>query len=293
MYKNGDLPIYIPKPKVCHMEQYHCCKHRQHCRLYPLCSQIQPQTVCKRDCPTCAYDGCSLTPQRRQSEPVYIAGVIQADRIDLDLEGRYWRGHEEHRKQHKKLWYFYNTLWGDYKEKHIASCRKYRQANIEICREKARIRAKIKWRETHPNCGKGRRKYYPECGLDCANCPHPDCILPENWSDQLIAAAKHERDPGYHARYYRANKQKINARSKEYYADNRDRMRRQQKEYYQKPEVKAQFARRSKQYVEAHREQVQAYKKAWYEKNKERINAGRRKKHDVGRSNESPAYREV
>lgn len=92
----SSLPFYLPNPKVCHMAQYQCCKHRLHCRLYSRCAAISLQTVCKRDCPSCTYSGCTMSMERRRETPVYIAGVIQGERLDLDLEGRWLREHTEH-----------------------------------------------------------------------------------------------------------------------------------------------------------------------------------------------------
>lgn len=274
-----ELPVYVPHSRVCHIEQYHCCKYRQHCRLYPVCSQIEIPTVCIRDCPSCSYSGCSLDAILRVQQPVYIGGVIQSDRLDLNIEGQYWKEHAAHKKRHANLWYFYNCLFGEHREKHRISSRKHYKDNLEKCRASARASAKRRYRKLHPNCGQRKpRKYNPPCGEDCGSCPYDDCILPENWRDKLYEAARLERDPDYYRRYYRANEPRIRAYRKQWYKDNRAEIRAKQKAYYQRPEIKAQFAERSKKYAASHREEIKAYKKAWYEKNKEAISAQKKEK---------------
>lgn len=270
-----ELPVYLPNPRICRMEQYHCCKHRQHCRLWSRCSQMQVPTTCPRNCPTCDYNGCSLSPEHRLTIPVYVHGVIQEDRLDLNLGARWSQEQTAHRKRHNRQWYYYNCLFGDLKERHRESNVKYRLANPEKCRESARRY----WRKKHPHKGRAsQRKYYPPCGLKCDACEHPDCILPENWSDQLIAAAKMERDPDYYKRYLAANRERIVSYRKDYYAANRKEIRAKQKSYYQQPGVKSRLAEKRRKYVEENQAKVKAYKKAWYEQNKARINAERRAK---------------
>ena len=279
-----DLPVYVPHGRVCRMEQYHCCKYKQHCRLYSICSQIKLPTVCKRDCPSCSYPGCSLDELSREQFPVYIDGIIQSNRLDLDIEKRYWQEHTAHRKHHARLWYYYNCLFGDQRERHRNSGSKYREANIEKCRASARASAKKRWRKLHPNCGqKPTRKYNPPCGEDCENCPYDDCILPEDWQKKLFAAAKREKDPDYYKRYYRANEPRIRTYRTQYYKDNHSKIRAKQKAYYQRPEIKAQFAERSRKYAANHREEIRAYKKAWYEKNKAAISERRKEQWTISK----------
>ena len=279
MFIPDELPVYVPHSRVCHMEQYHCCKYRQQCRLYSLCSQIALPTVCKKDCPSCSYSGCSLDAVLRVQRPVYVGGVIQSDRLDLNIEGRYWQEHAAHRKRHANLWYFYNCLFGGYREKHRICCHNWYYNNLEKSRASGRESAKKRYRKTHPNCGqKKARKYNPPCGENCESCPYEDCILPEDWRDRLSAAARLEKDPDYYKRYYRANLPRIRAYRQQYYQDNHAKIRAKQKAYYQRPEVKALFAERSKNYVASHREEIKAYKKAWYERNKAIISAQRKEK---------------
>lgn len=97
------LPVYIPHPHICHMAQYECCKRHQDCPLFDKCSSIQKQTVCKRDCPSCSYNGCSLSTEKRQNAPVYVAGVIQENRIELHLETRYFIEQLAHKKGQKHI----------------------------------------------------------------------------------------------------------------------------------------------------------------------------------------------
>lgn len=272
-----ELPVYLPNPKTCHTEQYQCCKYSTHCRLYSACSQIQKTSVCKRDCPVCNYGGCSLSAEQRCSSPVYIAGVIQKDRIELNLERRYWQEHQEHLQRHKKLYYFYNCFFGDYRQLQNARNRNAYHENIEVRREKNRISQK-RQRAKNMNANSNKqRKYTPECQFDCENCKYPDCILPLDWEKRMYAAKRKSEDPEYYARYYRNNREKLRAYGKRYYKENRDKVRAHQKEYYQQPEVKARRAERAKQYAQSHREELKAYKAEWYRKNKDKINAKRRK----------------
>lgn len=222
--------------------------------------------------------------EKRKTSPVYKEKVIQDDRLDLDLERRYWQEHQAHRVQHRKRYYFYNCLFGDLRAKTNKNRRRAYHANIETARERSRQRKRSKAKKS-TFCDDKELKHIPECQLNCANCPYPDCILPDNW-DKNIAQTKWQREnPEYKKQYYEENKEHLIAAMNDYYAKNRDRICKQQRQYRQKPEVKARSTERSKRYRERNIEKIRAYKKAWYQKNKDAYNAQRREKRRSARDN--------
>lgn len=217
-----------------------------------------------------------MSMERRRETPVYIAGVIQGKRLDLDLEGRCLREHAEHLRQHKQRYYYYSCLFGNYREKHNAACRRSYHENPEASRALARVRG-ARYRERHRKPSAPRRKNFPECGLDCDHCIHPDCILPLDFEKQLSKQKRDERDPEYRRRWYEAHREELQEYRRAYYQENRDQIREHQKAYRERPEVKARLAQWNRQYQQENRERLAAYKAAWYQVNKDRINAKRRK----------------
>ena len=267
---NEHLPIYIPKPRVCREHQHQNNKHCAACRLNLICSQIQTQTVCKKDCPSCTYNGCSLTDQQRRTTPVYVSGIIQGERTFIDLKGKYWREQQEHRKKHKKLYYIYNCLWGNTLEKN----RTRSKARYDADPEYWRMKAAEYYRRKHPQQSEDPIPVgatLPECGLNCDCCPYPDCTLPDDWREKEINRIRNRR----------------------FYKNNREKLLEKQKERRSRPEVKAQRAEWDKQYRkkhpekdrekqrryrEKHPEKVREITRAYYQKNKYTINAKRRAK---------------
>lgn len=263
-----ELPIYVPHPKVCHMAQYRCCKSRISCRLYPRCSQIGYQnTVCRQDCPNCTYEGCSLTPQQRQAEPVYVNHVIQTERLNLNLETRRRQEQQAHRKQHCKLWKFYNTLFGDLREKRNQRQRQrywkdpeyYRMLSRKYCR-------KYRYKHRKPPTRCVNPKYLPECGLDCPNCPHEDCILPENWMEKASKERFRQNNPDYYARYYEAHRKEQLEQKKRYYAEHKDEILKKRQAYRQRPEVKARAAAYAQAYYAEHRDEILKQQQSYYQR---------------------------
>ena len=280
-----DLPVYLPNPKVCRMEQYHCCKRHTSCRLYHICSQIQLPNKCRKDCPSCSYDGCTLSTERRLADPVYISCVIQGNRLELDLEGRYWREQHDHRVVHKKEYRRYNFLFGDLKEKNRLWYRTYYYANQERCNEQIRKNYRKRHQPIELKMPDGA--YLPKCGFKCEECTAPDCTLPEDWRLKAL------------------NRQ----RNKKYYDRHREEILEKKRKIRQRPEVKAhraeqnreyqrthrkETAQKSKRWRDAHKDQVREIRRAYYAANKDIINAKRRaKRNGLHRSKENPEHREM
>ncbi len=269
-----ELPIYIPHSKVCHMAQYQCCKRHQDCPLYSRCSQIKFQnTVCCQDCPSCTYEGCSLTAQQRQKQPVYVDHVIQQDRLDLNLEIRYMQEHLNHRKQHKKMWEFYNKLFGDLRERRNQRQRERYWQDPEYHRMLVR---KSYYKHRAPSVRRINPPVLPECGMECFNCPHEDCILPENWLQQSYMADYLRKNPDYFAKYREAHREELREKYRLYYAENKVDVLRRQQERRQKPEVKAQRAAYNKSYRKAHPESAKRKKRKYIDAHRDRVNANKR-----------------
>lgn len=246
-----DLPIYIPHPIICHMEQYNCCKHHQDCRLYDKCSNITKQTVCKRDCTNCTYLGCSLSAENRRIAPVYVAGVIQSNRIELNLDIHYMIEQLEHKREHKKLYHKYNRIFGDLREKNKAKCRAYYYEHRSTILHTRKIQ-----RENNASPLKiPSEQYLPPCGLRCEECVEADCILPENWREKALNLERNKR----------------------YYDAHREMLLEKQKNIRATPHRKMWVKEYDRQYRVTHREQVNAKSKRWREQHPDRARAAQQK----------------
>lgn len=259
-----ELPVYIPNAKVCHMTQYKCCKYHTRCRLYPVCSKMDisiNNDICKRDCPSCDYIGCSLPLEQRQTHPIYINSFIQGERKELNLETRRWREKDEYKKKHRTLYFLYNSLFGDLQERWRERSRQYRQNN----RDKI-LAYQRKWRAAHRS--EKTETILPECKFDCFNCPHEDCVLPDDWKEKALDKKYYEQNKSAIAQRRKAHRQKPEIKAARYEYDKRYR-----KEH---PEN---VRKKQKKYRDLHPEKVREMKRAQWEKHKDEWNALRRRKH--------------
>lgn len=264
------LPVYIPSSHVCHMDQYHCCKHRSHCRLYPICSQIQQPTVCQRNCAQCTYQGCSLSSEWRISRPIYIQGTIQGNRTDLDLEGRYQREKIAHKDKHRRMYVLYNTLFGNYREQRNAQNRKRYWSDPEYYRMLAR---KFYKKRCKPKNRAIEDRFLPSCGLQCSACEYEDCILPANWLQKAHQHAFIEANPDYFANYRKQHTEERRAYDKRYYQENREKILERIRTHRADPAVKQQRAKYDAQYRKTHRDADRERHRRYYARHKEEINA--------------------
>lgn len=250
-----ELPVYIPRPRVCHMTQYHCCKRRTTCPLYSRCSQIKFQnTVCCQDCPSCTYGGCSLSPQQRQDQPVYVDHVIQQDRLDMNLTALRWQEQQAHRKRHQKLYAYYNNLFGDRLDRR----RKARYDRYWANPDYARTKHREAYRRQHPSREKQiPLDMLPKCGLDCFNCPFDDCVLPEDW----LLQKRKEKRTNYLKLYYQEHQEEMDTQHRVYYLE--------------------------------HQEEMRVYSRLYYQKHRDEINARRRQRYQEKKKAEQPEKEET
>lgn len=271
------LPVYIPNAPVCHMPQYRCCK-REHCRLYHRCSQARArgEMPCIHDCPTCTYTGCSLPPEKRANTPIYRSGVVQGEPLDLRLELRRWREQVLHRKTHQRLYVMYNSLFGDLTERRNARQRERYWANPERAREVARIwyrKHRASASQRHPN-----ESHLPECGFRCEECPHDDCIVPENWYRRNYNQRYYAEHPEYFSEYREIHRAERSEYNKQWYREHREEKLARQKLHRAEPKVKAQRAEYDKKWQKDHPDLVRAKRARYYERHRDEINARRRAK---------------
>lgn len=268
MINDTGLPVYLQNPKVCHMDQYHCCNHREHCRLFSVCSKIEIQSVCKRDCPSCTYKGCSLSFEHRKNKPVYLDGLITADPIDLNLTVRYEREHFAHRTIHKKRYTFYNWLFGDARERNKQRNREYYYRNRED--QISARRDKKAFKESLRDLKIPDTPFLPECGLKCIECQKPDCDLPVDWREKAL------------------NRQ----RNRKYYYTHQDELKEKQRIRRQCPEVKAYRADYNRKYSQSNREKVNEKNRRWRALNPERAAEAQRKYREANRDKINARRRE-
>ncbi len=290
---NTGLPVYFPDAPVCHIPLYECCTRRINCRLYPICAQIQKQTICKRDCPTCDYDGCSLPADLRRSNPVYIVNLIQSDRLPLDLDGQRDREQLAHRTQHKKLYEYYNDLFGNRRDRRNRQCRARYWRDPDYYRQLARESYR---RRYDPRPKKLDQRFQPECQFHCDDCPYPDCILPTDWRRRAYAEDFINRNPDYFRQYRLEHREELKAYNQQYYADHKEKRWEYQRAHRQKPEVKAQRAAYDKAYRQtaAGKESARRRRAKYYAAHKDQINAKRREKRNgTGTSAKGPAHSEM
>lgn len=269
------LPVYIPNSRVCHMEQYHCCKYRQHCRLYPICSKIALPTVCVRDCPECFFTGCSLSMEARQAKPVYIRGEIQCNRLDLNLDGRKMQEKLAHQKKHFAAYQYYNRIFGNLLEHR----REYQRKRYWSDPVRARALQRNYYRKKHPLKKQSiPEKYMPECSLNCASCQHSDCILPENWLKQAQSRIYYQENPEYFRQYREKNKDKRSAYDKDWYQKHKAKKKEKQKARRADPAVKKRRAEYDRKYRKEHPDSDREKHRRYYQRHKDEINAKKRAK---------------
>ncbi len=285
---------YDPHPHVCQMKQYECCKHHHNCRLYHICKDMkgyaEASKCCKRDCPTCDYSGCTMSPEERQISPLYVKGVIttssSADDLAIELEREKER--QLHKITHQQNYILYNKLFGDYSERRRQQEHNRYHKDIEVARQYRREYYHahyVKKEEVIPE------DIMPECRMDCENCPYEDCILPYNWKAQARHNKWKQKNPDYFANYCKANAEKRREQGKIYYRENKEKITARQKKHRSKPEVKAQRAaydvkyrkehpdserEKKRRYNERHANKVKEYKRAYNEKNAEKIKERRK-----------------
>ena len=237
----------IDRP-ICLYEQYHCCPSHTDCRLYHICSQL----------PKKPFVPNSNRYRFKRSQP-------------LD---------NTERLEHQKLYDFYNSLWGDRKQK----AREYNKKNQKYRTERQRqYRAK-----KNPPKEFSSVLFDGVCDRNCEFCIYDDCILP-TWENQKEYDAlyyqknreariqrsrewylshKDERKE-YDREYKKKHKEEISARKKEYAEKNRERIKAQRRQYYE--EHKEEISARKKEYIEKNRERIKAQRHQYYEKHKEEI----------------------
>lgn len=284
--------FYDPHPHVCRMQQYECCKNHTNCPLYHRCKELkgyaEASKVCKKDCATCDYTGCTMSMENRKIEPLYVNGFIMAEPLPLSIELEREKERLHHYITHRKNYVFYNTLFGDFRERRNKQQRDRYHADLEFSRQRAR-----EWYRAHyvKQVKPIPESILPECQLNCENCKHEDCVLPEDWRKKANQANWLKNNPDYFANYRKENRQLLREKGKDYYAQHRDERLTYQKEHRSKPEVKAQRAaydkeyrkthpeierEKKRRYNERHRDKVLEQKKAYYEAHKDEINAKRR-----------------
>lgn len=205
---------------------------------------------------------------------MYIQGVIQENRLDLNLDGRYWKEQNTHKKEHRKLYDYYNSLFGNLREKRNAWQRMRYWANPERARKVRR-----KYYKKHPASGRSiPEKYMPECGLNCTSCPHSDCILPENWMKRAQFLSFCQKNPEYFKQYRQQNKDRISAYNRAWYQKNKIEKQTKQKAHRSDPQVKKQRAEYDRHYRKEHIDADREEHRRYYQRHKEEINARKREK---------------
>ncbi len=282
---------YDPHPRVCHMKQYECCKkYHTSCSLYHICKNMKGYTetsaVCKRDCATCDYTGCSMPLEQRKSDPLYINGVTYSEAIPLYIDLKRETEKTLHKTNHKKNYEFYNKLFGDYRERKNKQAYDRYHANPDFYRQRAREWARkhyVKQEYVIPE------EIMPECRLDCTNCKYEDCILPEDWKRKAYQENFLHNNPNYFSEYRERNRELLREKGKSYYTKNKEKILAHQKQHRQNPKVKIQRALYDKQYRETHKEAEREKRKRYYERHKDEINAKKRQKRAEKKGNFSLA----
>lgn len=286
---------YDPHPHICRMRQYVCCKNHSNCSLYHHCKKLKGYTEaskrCKKDCTACNYTGCTMSMENRQTNPLYVNGLIIIEPLPTLIELEREKERLIHKETHRKNYVLYNTLFGDYREKRNMQQRVRYHADLEFSRQRAR-----KWYQAHyvkqekpiPEA------IMPECQLNCSNCKFEDCILPVDWRKKAIQENWKKNNPDYFANYREKNRQLLREKSRHYYAQHKNERSVYQKEHRSKPEVKMQRAaydkeyckanpdkvrKKKRRYIERHSEKVKEWKRAYWAAHKDEINEKRRKKY--------------
>lgn len=234
----------IDRP-ICLYEQYHCCPSHTDCRLYHICSQL----------PKKPFVPNSNRYRFKRSQP-------------LD---------NTERLEHQKLYDFYNSLWGDRKQKAREYIKKNHEQKMEYQRQ---YRAK-----KNPPKEFSSVLFDGVCDQNCESCIYDDCILP-TWeskkeydalyyqknrevkiqrSREWYLSHKNERKE-WDREYQKKHKEEISAKKKEYQQKNKKRIKARKHKYYE--EHKAEILVKNKKYRAQHSEQIKAQKHKYYEKHK-------------------------
>lgn len=255
---------YDPHPHICRMRQYKCCKnYKDICPLWDTCSKMDIKkliSVCKRDCASCSYEGCTMPMEKRKDAPLYVNRLVTVNMLDLHIERNRERERQDHRKEHRKLYIFYNTIWGDYREKKNKKCREKYHTDLEFSREQARKRQR-KYYKKHPRVM--QYTIIPECRLDCEKCKYDDCILPDNWRVKARQEKWKKKNPNYSADYREKNREKLRRQNREHYAKNKELINARKREKRKDPEVKQRYVEYYRQYREANREKIRENQKRY------------------------------
>lgn len=227
-------------------------------------------SVCKRDCASCSYKGCSLSEENRKNNPLYVKGYTNAEPLFLNIETIKSEEHKKHIQNHKKKYVFYNQLFGDWNARRNKQNRARYHANPEYRRQYAR-----EWYRTHyvKQAKSIPEAIMPECGLDCLNCPHPDCILPEDWRRKASQANWKKNNPNYFAEYRAKNRELLREKGAKYREEHREEILKRQRARRATPEGKSKRAESDKRYRESHRESERERNKRWREENPEKYRA--------------------
>lgn len=268
---------YDPHPHICRMKQYECCKNYQNCPLYNRCKELKGYSeagkVCKQDCATCDYTGCTMSMEKGLSEPLYINGRVMTQILPLPIDQEREKERAIHKITHRQNYEFYNTLFGDYRERKNKQQRNRYHADEEFYRQRAREWYRthyVKQEKTVPEA------IMPKCKFDCFNCQHGGCILPEDWRHKANMENWKKNNPNYFAEYREQNKELLREKGKKYYEEHREERLAALKLHRQKPEIKAQRAAYDKEYRKIHPEKERERQRRYYESHKDEINARRR-----------------
>lgn len=282
---------YDPHPHVCHMQQYKCCKnYKDSCPLGEICKKMDIKIItsaCKRDCPSCTYEGCSMPMEKRKEYPLYINKLITTERIHLPIEAERERERLVHKADHRRNWEFYNRLWGDLRERKNRACRERYASYPEFYRKRSR-----EWyRKNHAARPEIiPEEIMPECRLECQNCKHDDCILPEDWKQRAWSQNWKKRNPGYYAEYREKNRALLREKGRKYYAENSEKIKTRRNARRQDPEVKRKRAEYDREYRKKHPEKEREKHKRYREKHRDEINARKREKRKMMKQEKDNSY---
>lgn len=182
----------IDRP-ICLYEQYHCCPSHTDCRLYHICSQL----------PKKPFVPNSNRYRFKHSQSLSHTEILE----------------------HQKLYVFYNSLWGDHKEKVREYLKKNHERRMEYQRQ---YRAK-----KNPPKEFSSVLFDGVCDRNCESCIYDDCILP-TW----------ENKKEYDALYYKKNCEVRKQQSREWYLSHKDERKEYDREYQKN--IKKKFQQRKK-----------------------------------------------
>ncbi len=284
---------YDPHPHVCHMKQYEVCKNfHKTCPLYHICKDMNKEaitSVCKKDCATCNYEGCTMSKEKRISEPLYVNGLTRSEPIPLPMEEERNKERRFHLKEHAKMYHQYNMLFNkEYRQKLKIQQQNYRNEHRKQRNEWARKN----YRKSHPNSEAHKKELNPEflppCKYDCLNCTKPDCDISENYYKNAYInhwrKNNQERYSEYRKKYYADNIEKERERLKKWREENPEKLKAQRDNYnivrrqnYAKNKEAINAQRR--EHYAANKEKLAEQKRLWTAANKEKINQQRRERY--------------